>query len=53
MIKRNDLIVQESYPGDEFPWYVHEVSLLDMGRFRTKEAAEEHRAFLEEKRCTW
>lgn len=49
MIRTGDLIVQRSCPKDEKPWYVHEISLLDMGRFRTMEEAMEHRDFLVEK----
>lgn len=46
MIEREDLIVQHYDPGHERPWYVQEVSLLDMGRFKTKEDALAHREFL-------
>jgi hypothetical protein len=50
MIRTNDLIVQQTYPEDEKSWYVHEVALLDLGRFRTEREAVEHRAFLLEKK---
>lgn len=49
IIKSNDLIVQQTYPEDEKSWYVHEVVLMDMGRFRTEQEALEHKQFLEEK----
>lgn len=46
---RGELIINY-YADDKFPpWYVQRVALLDMGRFTTREAAEEHKKFLEEK----
>lgn len=47
-LNRGELIVQQTYPEDEKSWYVHEVNLLDMGRFRTEKEAREHMAFLVE-----
>lgn len=48
-LNRGELIVQQTYPEDEFSWYVHRVELIDMGRFRTEKEAKEHRAFLVER----
>lgn len=48
MIKTGDYIVQQTYPEDERSWYVHEVNLIDMGRFKTEEEAQAHLSFLKE-----
>ncbi len=44
MLERGDIIVQKS--ADDDMWYVQEVALLDIGRFKDKEVAEKHRQFL-------
>lgn len=49
MLERNSYIVQQTYLPEDKRWYVHEVCFLDMGRFSSKEAAEEFKEFLEEK----
>lgn len=51
-INRGELIVQQPYittDGDH-RWYVQEVALLDYGRFDTEYEAQQHKAFLDEKR---
>lgn len=50
MIERNSLIIQQTYLPEDDRWYVHEVCFMDMGRFSTKEAAEEFKSFLTEKK---
>ena len=47
ILQRRDLIVQQCYPEDEKSWYVQEIHLLDMGRFRTEQEAIEHKEFLQ------
>jgi hypothetical protein len=44
-LDRGGLIVQREEDG---MWYVQEVSLLDVGRFKTFNEALDHKAFLEE-----
>lgn len=46
-INRGDYIIQQD-PEDEL-WYVQEIQLLDMGRFKEQKAAHEHWQFLSNK----
>jgi len=40
------------YEGEELPYYVQEVALLDHGRFTTLKAAEELKEYLENQKET-